>query len=319
MKSFGSPDVLELTDEPDPKVTPARTLVNVTRAGVNYADVHVRNDTYLAPVATPYIPGNEVVGVTEDGRRIAGLVQGGGYAEKAAVRNNQYWEIPDTVDDDQAIAVALQGNTAYHLLFSQLQIRANETVLIPAAAGGVGSLAVQLAAANGTKVIAMASTEEKRQLALDLGAKAVVDSSTEEDLAQRINAAAQEANGNRRDGINAALEMTGASLFATTLDVMQRNGRVATFGYASGIWPSLKSEDLLQTLLKKSLTVSGFWLPNVDATHQAFSTKSLFTMITQGQLRIINGGTYALGDAAQAHRDLASRTVTGKLSLDPSR
>ncbi|MFI5864718.1 zinc-binding alcohol dehydrogenase family protein [Streptomyces sp. NPDC051546] len=309
MESFGGPEVLHLAEVPDPEPRGSQVLINVTRAGVNYADIHVRSNTYLADISAPFIPGNEVVGQTPEGRRVVALSRGGGYAEKVVVHKKTVWEIPDGITDEQAAPIALQGNSAWHLIFNVLHLEAGEKVVIPAAAGGVGSIAVQLASQAGAKVIALASTEEKRNLALELGASAVVDSSSSEDLGARIEEAA-------RGKVHAALEMTGGPTCDHTLNTLAPLGRMAVYGYASG---ELPKQLPLQTMLERSITVSGFWLPNLYAGRNVFldySTPTLFAMISNGSLRTISGGTYALGDAAQAHRDLASRSVIGKLSLD---
>ncbi|MDB4898039.1 MAG: alcohol dehydrogenase [Firmicutes bacterium] len=307
MQEFGGPEVLQLNDVPEPEPRAAHIRVNVTRAGVNYADVHARQDTYLAPVALPYIPGNEVVGTADDGRRVAALTQGGGYAEKTFVHRRVAWDIPDDVTDEQAVALALQGNSAWHLLFTTAQVTSGETVVIPAAGGGVGSIAVQLAKSEGAKVVALASTEEKRRLAQDLGADAVVDSSTTDGLTERI----REAAGGR---VHAALEMTGGETFHQILAALDPRGRMAVYGFASG--------DLAQVpvhaLLAKSITVSGLWLPHLYADRTALPTsmEALFAAVSSGKLRPVSGGTYPLGEASRAHRDLASRTHMGKLCLD---
>lgn len=309
MDSFGGPEVLRLAELPDPVARGSQELISVTRAGVNYADIHVRSNTYLADIHTPFVPGNEVVGRTQDGRRVVALTRGGGYAEKVVVHRKTVWEIPDGVSDEQAAPVALQGNSAWHLVFNVLQLKAGDKVVIPAAAGGVGSIAVQLASQAGAQVIALASSEEKRNLALELGATAAVDSSDADGLGERIEEAA-------RGKVSAALEMTGGPTFEHTVNSLAPLGRLAVFGYASG---ELQKGLPIQTMLERSITVSGFWLPHLYAGRNTFldhSTPALFAMVCNGTLRTLNGGTYALGEAAQAHRDLASRAVIGKLTLD---
>ncbi|MCK7622016.1 zinc-binding dehydrogenase [Streptomyces sp. RS10V-4] len=309
MREFGGPDVLRLEDAPEPAPRPGHALVDVTLAGVNYADVHVRGDTYLAPVDLPYIPGNEVVGTTGDGRRVVGLTRGGGYAQRALLHRRVTWDVPDALTDAQAVALALQGNSAWHLLFSVLRLTEGETVVVPAAAGGVGSLAVQLAARAGAKVIALAGSPAKRRLALDLGAHAAVDS-TAEDLTERILDAAG-------GPVPAALEMTGGATFARTLAALAPRGRLAVYGFAGGELASVPTRDLME----RSLTVSGFWLPQLYADRTALPTsmRALFDAVADGSLTPLTGTTYPLGEAARAHRDLAARTPTGKLALDVTR
>ncbi|AIA02955.1 MULTISPECIES: quinone oxidoreductase family protein [Streptomyces] len=308
MREFGGPDVLRLEDAPEPTPRAGHALVEVTLAGVNYADVHVRGDTYLAPVDLPYIPGNEVVG-TLDGRRVVGLTRGGGYAERTLLHRRVTWDVPDAVSDGQAVALALQGNSAWHLLFTALRLTKGETVVVPAAAGGVGTLAVQLAARAGAKVIGLAGSAAKRQLALELGAHAVVDS-TAEDLTERILDAAG-------GPVETALEMTGGATFARTLAALAPRGRLAVYGFAGGELADVSTRELME----RSLTVSGFWLPQLygDRTALPTSMRALFDAVADGSLTTLTGATYALGEAAQAHHDLAARTPTGKLALDVTR
>ncbi|MES4889603.1 zinc-binding dehydrogenase [Streptomyces sp. NPDC096012] len=308
MREFGGPEVLELEDIPDPEPGPGQTLLDVRLAGVNYADVHVRGNTYLAPVELPYVPGNEVVGTTPDGRRVVALTQGGGYAQKAAVHRRLQWEVPDEITDEQAVPLALQGNSAYHLLFTVAHVTKGQSVVIPAAAGGVGSLAVQLAHRAGARVIALAGTAEKRRLALDLGAAAAVDSSDEDGLTERILDAAG-------GPVDAALEMTGGRTLLQTLDAVGPRGRLVVYGFAGGHLADIP----VHTLLQRSVTVSGFWLPHLytDRTLPlAASMRQLFDAVGNGSLKIVTGGTYPLADAAKVHHVLNSRTGMGKFSLD---
>ncbi|MEU9120689.1 zinc-binding dehydrogenase [Streptomyces sp. NPDC048506] len=309
MREFGGPDVLRLEDVPEPAPRTGHALVEVSLAGINYADVHVRGDSYLAPVELPYIPGNEVVGTVDGGRRVVGLCRGGGYAERTLLHRRVTWDVPDAVSDEQAVALALQGNSAWHLLFTSLRITKGETVVVPAAAGGVGSLAVQLAARAGARVIGLAGTPEKRELARELGAHAVVDS-TAEDLTERILDAAG-------GPVQAALEMTGGATFARTLAAVAPRGRLAVYGFAGGDLASVPTRDLMQ----RSLTVSGFWLPQLYADRTALPTsmKALFDAVADGSLRTLIGAVHPLGAAARAHHDLAARTPTGKLALDVTR
>ncbi|ARF54807.1 quinone oxidoreductase family protein [Streptomyces gilvosporeus] len=309
MREFGGPDVLRLEDVPEPEPRAGHTPVDVTLAGVNFADMHVRDDSYLAPVQLPYIPGNEVVGTVDGGRRVVGLTRGGGYAERALLHRRVTWDVPDAITDEQAVALALQGNSAWHLLFTTLRITEGESVVVPAAAGGVGSLAVQLAAHAGARVIALAGSEEKRKLATELGAHAAVDS-TAQDLTERIVDAAG-------GPVQAALEMTGGATFARTLAAVAPRGRLAVYGFAGGELANVSTRELME----RSLTLSGFWLPQLYADRTALpeSMRALFEAVADGWLTPLTGATYALGEAARAHHDLAARTPTGKLALDAAR
>ncbi|MGW2020890.1 quinone oxidoreductase family protein [Streptomyces decoyicus] len=309
MREFGGPDVLRLEDVPDPAPRGGHSLVEVALAGINYADVHARGDSYLAPVELPYIPGNEVVGTVDGGRRVVGLCRGGGYAERTLLHRRVTWDVPDAISDEQAVALALQGNSAWHLLFTSLRLTAGETVVVPAAAGGVGSLAVQLAAHAGAKVIGLAGSPEKRKLAQEFGAHAVVDS-TAGDLTERILEAAG-------GPVEAALEMTGGVTFEQTLAAVAPRGRLAVYGFAGGELASVPT----RTLMERSITLSGFWLPQLYADRTALPTsmRALFDAVAYGTLKPLTGAVHPLGDAARAHHDLAARTPAGKLALDAAR
>src|SRR3954471_13753869 len=171
-REFGGPEVLELVDLPTPEPGPGEILIRVSRAGINFADTHQRRNEYLAKAELPLVPGTEVAGVREDtGERVVAVTGTGGYAEYAAAPEALTVPLPDDVDDGTALALLVQGLTAWHLYRTSARIRDGETAVVHAGAGGVGSLAVQLGRPLGAgRVIATASSEEKRQLALELGA-----------------------------------------------------------------------------------------------------------------------------------------------------
>jgi NADPH2:quinone reductase len=168
---FGGPEVLNLAEVPDPVPTDKEMLLRVSRAGVNYADTHQAENSYLAPTKLPVIPGGEVVGTDEKGRRFVSLVASGGYAQLATPSRFTSFEVPEGISDVTALAMVVQGTTAWLLLRRSTHLAPGESVVVHAAAGGVGSIAVQLAKAFGAgRVIATASTADKRKLAIDLGA-----------------------------------------------------------------------------------------------------------------------------------------------------
>ena len=215
---FGGPEVLTLTDLPEPVAGEGSTLVDVTSAGINFADTHQAEDSYLAPQTLPLVPGAEVVGTRRsDGRRVVALLAGGGgYAEVAAAPDAVTFELPDEVSDSAALALVLQGTTAWHLLRTSAHLAAGETVVVHSAAGGVGSIAVQLAHQWGAgRVIATASSEDKRHLALDLGADVAVDTSACQDAAG-VAALLRDANDGR--GVDVVLEMTGGHVLDGSLE-----------------------------------------------------------------------------------------------------
>src|SRR5579885_1765094 len=188
ISEFGGPEVLKLVELPDPQPADGFDLVDVTAAGVNYADTHATENSYLQAQTLPQVPGSEVAGITADGRRVASLVGSGGYAEKALAPRGVTFDIPDGVSDGAAVALLVQGLTAWHLLKTCARMQPGESVVIHAAAGGVGTLAVQLAKHWGAgRVIGTASSDEKRKLAEALGADVTVPADAED-----MNAALRE-------------------------------------------------------------------------------------------------------------------------------
>jgi NADPH2:quinone reductase len=310
ISSFGGPDVLELVeDAPVPEPGDGQVLVRVTRAGVNFADTHARENTYLAGYELPLIPGGEVVGEV-DGRRVAALVGTGGYAEYAVAQAEAVFPLPDGVSDAAALALIIQGLSAWHLLRTSSKLAEGESVVVHAAAGGVGSLAVQLAKRFGAgRVIGVASSEDKRALALRLGADAAVDAA-EDDL----TAALREANGGAR--VDVVLEMVGGRVFAQSLDALAPFGRLVHFGQAGREGaPRLDPGRLMVT----STGVLGFWLIHLLRRPELLTAamEDMFAAILAGELEPVVGGSYPLAEARRAHEDIRSRATTGKLVLTP--
>jgi NADPH:quinone reductase len=309
---FGGPEVLRLVeDQPEPHAGDGTQVIDVRAAGINYADTHQVEDSYLARSSLPLVPGAEAVGTTPDGRRVVALLPGGGYAERALAAEALSFPLPDEVEDGQALSLVLQGLTAWHLLRTSVHLAPGESVVVHAAAGGVGTVAVQLARLWGAgKVIAVASTDAKRQLALDLGADVAVDAA-EDDL----KGALEDANGGKVDVV---LEMVGGRTTDQSLAALAPFGRMAFFGTASRRAPSPVD---LGGLMRRSRGVIGFWLAHCmadPARYLATPMRELLELTAAGRLRPVVGATYALGDAAQAHRDLRARQTVGKLLLDPT-
>src|SRR5215211_452622 len=258
ISEWGGPEVLELIqDAPVPDPDEHQVLVRVTRAGINFADTHARENSYLARYELPMTPGAEIAGVVERdgagleaGQRVVALVGTGGYAEYVAAPAATTFPIPDDVSDATALALLLQGLTAWHLYRTCARIAPGESVVVHAAAGGVGSLAVQLGRPFGAgRVIATASSEEKRALALELGADAAVDSAPE-GLADRLVAA----NLDRR--VDVVFEMAGGEVFEQSLHALAPFGRVVAYGNASGEANTVATG----RLMRRSAAVVGFWL-----------------------------------------------------------
>jgi NADPH:quinone reductase len=310
IKEFGGPEMLELVDLDDPTPGEGEVLVEIARAGVNFADTHATRNDYLAEQSLPLIPGAEIAGRTADGRRVAALLGSGGYAEKAVVPESLLIPIPDEVDDDQAAAMLLQGLTALALVKRCARIEPGETIVIEAAAGGTGTLAVQIAKRAGAKVIGLASSAEKRGLVEELGADACVDSRAED-----LGAAIREANGG--DRVDAVLHMSGGAAFEAEMSVLAPLGRMIVFGIAS----REQREVSTAALLRGSKAVIGFWLIHLLARRDLAAPMigELLGAVAAGELQVTVGDVYPLSDAARAHEELIARRSSGKLLLDPSK
>lgn len=309
---FGGPEVVAVRELPEPRPGLGQVLVDVDRCGVNFSDTLLREDGYIAAATLPLVPGGEVVGRTADGRRLAAMIESGGYAEKAVVREAFAFPVPEEIDDVAAVALLAQGLTAWWLVHHTGRVRPGDSVVVHAAAGGVGSLAVQLAKLNGAgRVIATASTQDKRDLARSLGADAAVDPAAED-----LTTALREAN----DGepVDVVLEMTGGRVTDQSLAALAPFGRLAFYGMAGRVEPSKVSPRELQ---RRSATVSGFWLMHAFARPEllAEAYAELTARVAAGALRVIRGGDHPMSDVRQAHEALRSRRTTGKLVLDPRR
>lgn len=307
---FGGPEVLQLRDLPDPVAGEGEVVVEVARSGINFADTHATRNDYLAEQALPLTPGAEISGRTADGRRVAAILPSGGYAEKIALHEAMLIPIPDEVDDDQAAALLLQGLTAMALVRNCARVEPGETVVVEAAAGGTGSLSVQLAKRAGAKVIGLASSEEKRALVERLGADATVDSRSE-DLKEAI----REANGGER--VDAVLHMSGGDAFDAEMGVLAPLGRMVVFGIASREQRDVSTA----ALLRGSKAVIGFWLVHLLMKRELVTPMigELLQTVAAGELEVTVGDVYPLSEAARAHEDIIERRTTGKLLLDPSR
>jgi NADPH2:quinone reductase len=307
---YGGPEVLTTVELPDPQPGPDQIMVDVAAAGVNYADTHLADGSYLSSPQLPFVPGSEVIGRTGDGRRVMGLSGSGGYAEKALLPAALAVDVPDAIGDGEALALLVQGLSAWHLLRTSARLVAGESIVVNAAAGGVGSLAVQLAKAFGAgRVIATASTPDKQKLALDLGADVAV-SGDADGYAERV----VEANGGKH--VDVVLDAVGGPVFDAAFSSLGQFGRLVTFGAAS--------REVAQPiepgrLMKRNLSVTGFWLSPALAVPGMFAPAltELFQLVADGRIRPIVGGEYPLAESRRAHEDLLARRTTGKLILRP--
>jgi NADPH2:quinone reductase len=308
---FGGPEVLKLVDLPKPEPGDGEVLIEVSRAGMNFADTHQRENSYLARYEVPLVLGGDVAGTTPDGQRVVALMPSGGYAEYALAHESTVFPIPDGLDEDAALALLIQGLTAWHLYRTSVKLAAGESVVVVSGAGGVGSLAVQLAKPFGAgRVIATASTEEKRGKTLELGADAAVDPGVDD-----LKGALIEANEGRQ--VDVVLEMSGGRVFDQCADALAPFGRIATYGIAS------REQNTVETgrLMRKSRGVIGFWLMHCLGRRELMEEPlaDLFERAARGELVPQVGTTYAMSDVRQAHEDMQGRRTSGKLLLDPSR
>jgi NADPH:quinone reductase len=311
MTEFGGPEVLELAELPVPEPGPGEVLIHVSRAGLNFADTHTRTNSYVQKATLPLVPGGEVAGVREDtGERVVALVGSGGYAEYAVAPADRVFAIPEGVDDGTALAMIVQGTTAWHLYRTSAAIKDGESVVVHGAAGGVGSLAVQLGHPLGAgRVIATASSEDKRALTLELGADVAVDPAAD-GLTERLI----EANGGRP--LDVVFEMSGGEVFDASYKALAPFGRIVAYGIAT----NQPNDVATGSLLRHSRAVVGFYLFHCLGRPGMFAQalEDLFARVARGELRAIVGHTYPLQDAAQAQIDLRERRTTGKLLLDPA-
>jgi NADPH2:quinone reductase len=313
IREWGGPEVLELAaDLPEPEPGPGQKRIHVTAAGVNFADTHARENVYIAKYELPLVPGTEVAGTLDDGTRVVAMPHHGGYAEVAVADERSVFPLPDRLGDHEALALLIQGLTAWHLYRTAAQLREGETVVVHSAAGGTGSLALQLAKPMGAgRVIASASSAAKRDLAARLGADAVIDSAPD-GMTQRL------LDANDGNPVDVVFDMAGGAVFEQSADALAPFGRIVVYGIAS------REQNDLRTgrLMRRSRGVIGFWLMHClerPETMVREPLRDLFERAVRGELEPQLGNVYALGDVRRAHEDLVARRTTGKLVLDPRR
>jgi NADPH:quinone reductase len=316
IEQFGGPDVLRVVDLPTPEPGDGEVLIDVTRAGLNFGDTHQRENSYLAKFELPLVLGGEVAGTVaqgdgfEPGQRVVAMLRSGGYAEQAVAPAATTFPLPDGLDDEAALALLVQGLTAWHLYRTSAKLTEGESVVVISGAGGVGSLAVQLGRPFGAgRVIATASSEEKRRRTLELGADAAVDTNAED-----LTSALIDAGGGER--VDVVLEMSGGRVFDQAFEALAPFGRLVTYGIAS------REQNEVQSgrLMRKSRAVVGFWLMHCLGRRDMMEEPlaDLFERAARDELRPQIGATYPMSDVRRAHEDMVGRGTSGKLLLDPS-
>jgi NADPH2:quinone reductase len=313
----GGPENLKYIDLPDPQLKAGEAIVKVEAAGVNFVDVYYRTGLYKVP-ESPVLLGNEGAGtVTEaapdspikTGTRVAWAMVRGSYAEYAAVREASLVTIPAGVSFEQAAAVMLQGMTAHYLTRSAFTLKAEQTCLVHAAAGGTGLLIVQLAKIAGARVICTVSTEAKADLARQRGADEVILYTKQDFVAEvkRITSGR---------GLEVVYDSVGSTTFQKSLECLQPRGMMVSFGQSSG---PVGAIDPLVLSQKGSLFLTRPSLAHYisDRKELEWRASDLFNWLQSGKLKLDIHKTYPLAGAADAHRDLESRKTSGKLLLKP--
>ena len=307
---FGGPEVMQLVDLPDPIAGTDQVLINVSAIGLNFADtVQIRNQ-YVTQQKLPLIPGLEVVGTTSEGKRVLASISEGAYAQKVVAHKSAAMEIPEGVSDEAALAMLVQGTTAWHILKTFGHLVSGESVVVHAGAGGVGSVAIQLAKMWGARVIAVTSSDEKSALAKSLGADVTVD-------AKSANLARAMLDANNGKPVDLVLEMVGGKTFDASLEVLAPFGRVIVYGMASG---EMATPVNSISVLGSNKTITGFWLGHCFGKKELLDDviAQLFILIKNGKLKPIIGATFPLSKAGDAHRAIVGRGTTGKITLDPA-
>lgn len=317
VEQWGGPEVLQMTDVPKPSPGPGEVLIQVAAASVNYADTMQRRGTYPSGPEPPFIPGLEVAGHivargdgvhdVEEGQPVMTFTGGRGYAEFVVVPAHLVMPLPEGYRLEEAAAFPIVFLTAYFALKSFGRLTAGESVLIHAAAGGVGTAAVQLAKQMGARVFATASSEEKLQRVRELGADELINYK-EQDFAEIV----RRITGGR--GVDLILEMVGGEVFQKSLDALAPFGRLVTYGIAGGRPAPVTNRQLILN----NLTVAGVNLNLIARTPRLATTmRELLEFIRGTRIRPIIGHTFELSQAVEAHRLLESRESFGKIILKP--
>jgi NADPH2:quinone reductase len=292
---------LALRDVPEPEPSEGQALVHVRAAGVNYADVLIREGRYPQPPPLPFVPGSEIAGETEDGRRVIAFVrsEGGGYAERAVAEEDWLFDLPENARFEEGAAFLLAFLTAWIPLTRQAPVRDGARVLVTAAAGGVGSAGVQVARALGAEVVGAVGSEAKLDVVRALGAEAVTYEAIEE-----------------LEPFDVILDQVGGDLFADSVRRLRPLGAVVGIGFAGGAWQPVDPA----LLVGRNVSACGFYLGRFmklrpDLVREA--SGELLERWTAGDLAPVVGATFPLEDADAALRSVAERRSTGKVVLVP--
>jgi NADPH:quinone reductase len=320
----GSPEVLTYLDLPMPEASGKMLLVRNTAIGVNFVDIQHRLGGYY-PVNLPLIPGTEAAGIVEAmgnevsrfhiGQRVAYAgYMGGNYAEYTLVPEDQLVPIPDSLSEELAAASLLQGMTALCLSHTVYPIQQDDWVLVHAAAGGVGSLLVQMAKLRGAKVIGTVSNASKAQAAKEAGADYIIRYQEEDFESETLRIT-------EGKGVHVVYDAIGKATFDKSIRVLAQRGWMVVYGQTSGAVPPFNINDLsgLTNVGKGSLFLTWAALSHYNTSYDELASRAaqVFEMLLKGDLKVLISGCFPLKDAAEAHRLLESRSVAGKLLLIP--
>jgi NADPH:quinone reductase len=299
LRETGGPERLELSEVPEPEAGDGEVVVRVRAAGVNFADVLVRQGRYPQPPELPTVPGSEVAGEV-DGRRVMALPRGGGYAEALAVDERLVVPLPVRASFEEGAGFLLTFLTAWIPLTRQVRVGPASVVLVHAGSGGVGSAAIQLAKHLGARVVATASTEEKRAVALEQGADEVF---RYDEFADRVRA-------------DVVLDPVGGDVFTRSFGVLKPLGVVVALGFAGGWWEPLDPAPLVG----RNLGMQGFYLGRLmrhDPELVREAIDELLELWTSGAIKPLVGASFPLERAADAHELIEARKHVGKVVLVP--
>jgi NADPH2:quinone reductase len=313
----GGPEVLDLAELPIPQPGPGQVLIRVEAVGVNFIEIYFRKGVYKS--ALPFTPGSEAAGTVEElGPGVTGFATGdlvasvgvlGSYAEYALVPATQLVKVPAGLTPEQAAAAMLQGMTAHYLSHSTWPLKAGDTALIHAGAGGVGLLLTQMAVRLGARVITTVSTPEKAELSREAGASDVI-LYTQQDFEAEVKRLTNS------KGVDVVYDSVGRTTFEGSLNCLRPRGLLALFGGSSGPVPPF---DLIQLSTKGSLFVTRPTLWHYVATRAELEWRAGDVMgwAAKGELKLRTEFVYPLTEAAQAQMDMEARKTTGKILLEP--
>lgn len=316
---FGGPDVMQLVEVPTPEPKPGEALIKIEAAGLNYSDIMIREGLYIDAMSPPLFLGREFAGTVEKigdgvanvkpGQRVAGTAPAGAFSEYLSIHTAGLFPLPNGLSPEQGAAILIQGITAVHCLDDCTNLKSGETVLIHAAAGGVGTLAIQIALAREARVLGTASSADKCKLITELGAKAI--DYTQDDWVKHV----LDATGGK--GADVILESVGGDIFTRSYkEALATFGRMVVYGVAGGNIVNVNNREILES--NKSLI--GYYLGSYIPKHMdrvAAASMKLVQLIMQGKVKPIIGQTFPLDKAVDAFNFMQSRKSVGKVIIKP--